>query len=165
MLAEIDRNPRISQKDLGTQVGLAPSMVNNYMKQLCDDGMVHKRGLNNKRTTYHLTDAGCRMLKDLGSQYVAEVLRLYVRLTVDLHRFRENGISRVMLHGAAEACDAVRQAAEEIGLEVVKAGATDDVGGWAGAPPRQTYGVLLASAESLEQETAVQDYGVTVYRM
>jgi DNA-binding Lrp family transcriptional regulator len=126
ILVEIERDSQVSQKELATRVGLAPSMVNNYMKQLCDEGKVQKCGPNHKRISYHLTDGGRTTRDELLSGYLVEGLRLYQSLSEDLkrrlRRIQEDGISRVMLLGAAEACEAITRAAHEVGLEVVQTG-------------------------------------------
>ena len=123
ILVEIERDPEVSQKELAIRVGLAPSMVNNYMKQLCDQEKVQKVGPNHKRITYHLTEAGRRMRDELLSQYLMEGLRLYSSLSEDLkrrlRRIQQDGISRVMLFGNTDACEAFGRAAQDVGLQVV----------------------------------------------
>jgi len=124
ILVEIERDPEVSQKELAIRVGLAPSMVNNYMKQLCDQEKVQKVGPNHKRITYHLTEAGRRMRDELLSQYLMEGLRLYSSLSEDLkrrlRRIQQDGISRVMLFGNTDACEAIGRAAHDVGLQVVQ---------------------------------------------
>ena len=126
ILTEIERDPQVSQKELAIRVGLAPSMVNNYMKQLCEHEKVQKCGPNHKRITYHLTEGGRKMRDELLSQYLVEGLRLYQGLSEDLksrlRRIQQDGISRIMLLGAAETCEAIGRAAHDVGLQVVSTG-------------------------------------------
>ena len=182
ILVEIERDPHVSQKELAIRVGLAPSMVNNYMKQLCDQEKVQKVGPNHKRISYHLTEAGRRMRDELLAQYLLEGLRLYETLSEDLkrrlRRIQQDGISRVMLFGAAEACEAISRAAQDVGLEVVQGGdASHDtrtarvaVGGavHAGAPDG-AQAVLVADTRGEQQGSGLlrglKEQGLPVYHV
>lgn len=93
ILLEIGRDPQASQKELAARVGLAPSMVNNYMKQLCEDQKVQKCGPNHKRITYHLTEGGRRFMQERLSQYLAEGSRLCQSLSEDL-KLGETDVTR-----------------------------------------------------------------------
>lgn len=123
ILMEIDRDPRVSQKLLAARVGLAPSMVNNYIKQLCEMQKVRKEGPNHKATTYHLTKEGRRIMESLFSEYLFEALALQRILSRDLrNRLRgimDEGVSRVALQGAPASSQAIRAAARDVGLQVI----------------------------------------------
>ena len=161
ILVEIERDSQVSQKELATRVGLAPSMVNNYMKQLCDEGKVQKCGPNHKRISYHLTDGGRMTRDELLSGYLVEGLRLYQNLSEDLkrrlRRIQQDGISRVMLLGAAEACEAITRAAHEVGLEVVQTGDSVQL---AGASTASVAGALKDTAFDGAQAVLVADSSV-----
>ena len=167
ILVEIDRDPQVSQKELAMRVGLAPSMVNNYMKQLCDEEKVQKCGPNHKRITYHLTEEGRRMKSDLLSRYLTEALRLYQTLSEDLKRrlrhIQKEGISSVVLLGAEESCDAIRKAAGEVGLQVLGASeatpeacaAKMSIGGVSGASAHRPQAVLVADSDAVGAESRI----------
>lgn len=181
ILVEIDRDPQVSQKELATRVGLAPSMVNNYMKQLCDEEKVQKCGPNHKRITYHLTEEGRRIKSDLLSRYLTEALRLYQMLSEDLKRrlrhIQQEGISSVVLLGAEESCDAVRKAASEVGLQVLGAeeaapqtcAAKMTIGGSSHAPAHRPQAVLVADSDAVGTESKVlEDFkkqGLPIYHV
>ena len=159
ILVEIDRDPQVSQKELAYRVGLAPSMVNNYMKQLCDEEKVVKQGPNHKRITYHLTEGGQKVKSDLLSDYLMEGLRLYQFLSEDLkerlRRIQKDGFARVTLVGSAESCHALESVAREIGLEIV--GTT--VGDASEQPARVTInGGTQASPFDRAQAVLVTDH-------
>lgn len=182
ILLEIDRDPQVSQKELALRVGLAPSMVNNYMKQLCDEQKVIKQGPNHKRISYHLTESGRKIKNDLLSGYLMEGLRLYSCLSEDLkqrlRRIQQDGIARVVLVGSAGSCQALESVAREVGLEVVGIcnGASGMqpmravVNGEAQSPPYdRAQAVLLADhtdgPESAQAAHRGQGSGLPVYRV
>ncbi|HEY3176854.1 MAG TPA: winged helix-turn-helix transcriptional regulator [Candidatus Polarisedimenticolia bacterium] len=181
ILMEIDRDPQVSQKELALRVGLAPSMVNNYMKQLCDEEKVQKCGPNHKRITYHLTEEGKRMKEDLLARYLTEGLRLYQTLSEDLKRrlrnIQQEGISSVVLLGAEEACDAIRKAAGEVGLEVLgtEEAAADackgkmTIGGGSHAPRHRPQAVLVTDTDTEESRSRVletfKQQGLPIYHV
>jgi len=179
IISEIERDPQVSQKELALRVGLAPSMVNNYMKQLCDQDKIQKVGPNHKRITYHLTEAGRRLRDELLSEYLMEGLRLYQTLSEDLkrrlRRIQQDGISRILLVGAAEACEALSRAAHDVGLEVVpgepKTARAVGVAGGDGSPAGLdgAQAVLVADQRSEEQGAVLlrglKEQGLPVYRV
>ena len=105
------------------QGNLAPSMVNNYIKNLTRNILVQMQGINRCRITYHLTPAGIERRSNLLSTYMMEMLRLYRNAKGEfrqrLAKFYDEGLRRVVLYGAGETAFLVISVARDVGLEVV----------------------------------------------
>ena len=123
ILLEIEKDPNISQSHLAQKVNLAPSMVNNYIKNLTRNGRVKMQGVNRRRTTYHLSPEGIERRGELLSTYMMEMLRLYRNAKGEfrqrLAKFYDEGLRRVVLYGAGETAFLVISVARDVGLEVV----------------------------------------------
>ncbi|MEW5766375.1 MAG: winged helix-turn-helix transcriptional regulator [bacterium] len=123
ILLEIEKNSRISQHILAHRVGLAPSMVNNYIKGLTERGIVEVKGESHRRLTYSLTSKGLDQRALLLSSYMIETIKLYknakAEFKVRLNKFIEEGLERVIFYGAGETAEVVFPVAEELGFNVV----------------------------------------------
>jgi DNA-binding MarR family transcriptional regulator len=123
LLIEIGKNANISQSTLAEKANLAPSMVNNYMKNFVDEGLVEMRGATRRKVTYELTKKGVKRRGELLSAYMGEMLRLYKNARTEFSsrvaKFYDEGLHRVVLYGAGEIALLLITAAKEIGIEIV----------------------------------------------
>jgi len=123
MLVLIGDNPLVSQHVLAREIGITPTMVNNYMKYLTDKNMVSVEGKTNRQTKYFLTPKGKRRRRMLLNKYITEVSGLYSACKMEFRRrlneFHRNGIKRVIFFGAAETGEIAYQAASTTALEIV----------------------------------------------
>ncbi|MDI6793266.1 MAG: winged helix-turn-helix transcriptional regulator [bacterium] len=123
ILLEIGKNSRISQNGLAQRVGLAPSMVNNYIKDLIQRGIIEIGGQSPRRLNYSLTSKGLDQRAVLLSSYMIETIKLYknakAEFKIRLSKLMEEGIKRVIFYGAGETAEVVFPVAEELGFNVV----------------------------------------------
>lgn len=124
LMMEIERDPAISQSRLARKAGLAPSMVNNYIRRMSESGLLDKQGTNCRDTTYHLTVTGLARSAELMRRYSIETVRLYKYAKEEFRRRIREALGgrkglRVALYGAAETGELVYQVCRELGHEVV----------------------------------------------
>lgn len=123
ILLEIEKNSRISQNTLAQRVGLAPSMVNNYIKGLTERGIVEVKGKNQRCLCYSLTSKGLDQRAVLLSSYMIETIKLYknakAEFKIRLSNLIKEGLNRVIFYGAGETAEVVFPVAEELGFNVV----------------------------------------------
>lgn len=124
LLAEIEDDPSISQSRMAARVGIAPSMVNNYIRRLVTRGFLIKSGANNRSTTYHLTPAGRLRHEELVRRYTIETVRLYKYAKHEFRRILAGKFGarqglRIALYGAAETGELVCQLCLEMGHRIV----------------------------------------------
>ena len=124
LMIEVEHDPSISQSRLGKKIGLVPSMVNNYIRQMSEQGFLIKAGSSHRKTTYHLTEKGRAHCAELMKRYRIETVRLYKYAKQEFRRrlvgkFNSNRALKVALYGAAETGELAYQVCLELGHEVV----------------------------------------------
>ena len=123
ILGSIERSPSVSQSALAELAGISVAMINGYIRDMQECGLIKMTGSNHRRIRYHLTDQGRRMFSDLLRSYSTEVIQLYgiAKRGIEdkLRKFVEEGIRRIALFGAAETGEVVLAAAEGLPIEIV----------------------------------------------
>ncbi|MHC4558348.1 MAG: winged helix-turn-helix transcriptional regulator [Planctomycetota bacterium] len=125
VLLAIRNAPRISQHKIAKITYLSSSMVNNYMKELQQEGLITVTGDTNRTQEYHLTSSGRDKLISLLLSYSAEIIQLYAgakrEITKRLNHMHLEGVRTVALFGAAETAEVVYAAIKETPLTVTAA--------------------------------------------
>jgi predicted transcriptional regulator len=154
LMVEIERDPAISQSRLADKAGLVPSMVNNYIRMMSEQGLLHKEGASRRRTTYHLTQQGRDRCAELMRRYSIETVRLYKYAKGEFRRrlaerFRSLRGMRIVIYGAAETGELVYQVCLEMGCRVV--GVVDSNPAMQG---RKMFGCRVASPSEIDSMNA-----------
>lgn len=122
-LEEIEKNPRISQRELSNQLGVALGITNALLKNLVCKGLVKIRGNNNRSLTYHLTHAGVLAKSKLAMQWTLNTIDFYreARQSVasKLAVLAQNNVKSVALYGLGELTEIAVIVAPEAGLKVI----------------------------------------------
>ena len=72
-------NPHLTQAALSRHCGLSVSMVNNYMKELCEVGLIEYRRKSTKSVSYHLTAAGRAQLEAMESELTGDTIARFAQ--------------------------------------------------------------------------------------
>lgn len=114
ILEALTRDSSLSQYELGKRLNLSGAMVNQYLKQLQEDGLVEFMPVNGKSYRYTLTEAGRRSRREMFSDYSSETVRLYTTIKdfvlERLAVLQDEGKTRLALFGASETCEVVLSA-------------------------------------------------------
>jgi len=109
ILLEIDKNKKVSQNSISEVVGIAPSMVNNYLKDFVEHELVLMEGKTHRKVNYFLTEKGAARRIQLLSKYMVEAVKLYknakFEISERLKAIRKEGIRRVVFYGAGETAE------------------------------------------------------------
>lgn len=120
LLMSIQKDARITQKQLGGKTCLSSSMVNNYIKELSKEGLIQIKGNSNRDMAYHLTPAGKAYVSENFLHFSAEIVQFYagVRREISdmLTEFYNDGIRTVVLYGASDTAEIVYSALEKTEL-------------------------------------------------
>jgi DNA-binding MarR family transcriptional regulator len=123
ILTEIARRSDVSQRELAERAMLGTTMVNRYITEMQQEGLVEVEGETNRTFRYRLTAAGRYRREELFFQVSKEVVQFYGLVKQEFHRrlrgHAREGVRRVVLFGAAETAELVYAAAEGTGLEIV----------------------------------------------
>jgi len=127
-LEEIEKNPKISQRELSNHLGVALGITNSLLKNLVHKGLLKIRGENNRSLTYHLTHAGVLAKSRLAMRWTLNTIDFYrqARLNIAdrLKYLVDQGIESVALYGIGELTEITVIVAPEVGLKVI--GIIDD---------------------------------------
>lgn len=144
---------KVSQHRIGRMTRLSSSMVNNYIKELQENGMITISGNTNRTQSYHLTPSGHNELITLLIDYSAEIIRLYgtakQKVLERLNAVYEEGIRTIVLFGAAETAEVVHAALKDTPLKVT--GVVDSDPAKQGKP---FNGLTILAPESLKDMNA-----------
>jgi len=123
ILLAVHDSPNLSQHKIARLTHLSSSMVNNYIRTLHQEGLIHVTGATNRTQRYHLTPEGRVELFALILLYSTEIIQLYGAakraLAERLLGLHSEGIRTIALFGAAETAEVVHAALKGTPLSVV----------------------------------------------
>ncbi|CCH49877.1 winged helix-turn-helix transcriptional regulator [Pseudodesulfovibrio piezophilus] len=123
ILEALTRDSNLSQFELGRRLNLSGAMVNQYLKQLQEGGLVEFLPVNGKSYHYTLTDKGKQVRRDMFSDYSSETIRLYTTIKdfvlENLRGLLDEGKTRLALFGASETCEVVLSALRDTKFQIM----------------------------------------------
>lgn len=142
--------PNSSQHHIAEKSHLSSSMVNIYIKELKQAGLITVSGKTNRTTEYHLTEKGQKKLFQDFISFSSEAVQIYAAVKREiirlLKRYEINGIRTVVLYGASDTAEVVLSAIPHTRLVVI--GIVD------GNPAKQGHlfnGTLIQAPETISQ--------------
>lgn len=104
ILREVAEKARITQAELATLCSLSVAMVNNYMKDLCNKGLLEYKRKSVKSVTYHLTPSGTRHMETLQTELISEMVRMFERakeqIRARIMNQANSALQRVVVYGS-----------------------------------------------------------------
>jgi DNA-binding MarR family transcriptional regulator len=123
VLEEIEKNPKVSQRDLAKKLGVALGIVNSLIHTLVRKGMIKIRGENNRTLTYHLTHRGVLHKSRLALEWTKNTISFYLqarkRIAAKLKALAEEGVKTVVFYGTNELAEIALIVASEVDLKVI----------------------------------------------
>lgn len=111
LLQEIEKDPSITQKELGNVIGAAPSMVNVYIKELEEQNYLNREYISTKTVNYRITPEGIKRKNYLLIVYMRELLALYYLAKNNVEEFlskvQQKGYKNLLLYGAGEVAETI----------------------------------------------------------
>ncbi len=121
-LEEIEKNPKISQRELSGQLGVALGITNALLKALVRKGLIKIRGDNNRSLSYHLTHSGVLAKGALALKWTYNTIDFYRQARRDvaekMTELAESGVKTVVLYGIDDLTEIAVLVASEVSLEV-----------------------------------------------
>jgi DNA-binding MarR family transcriptional regulator len=122
LLASVDREGKISQRQLAAQLGVALGLVNAYLKRCVKKGLIKVRNAPPRRYVYYLTPHGFREKARLTAEFLAysfasfREARTQCSALMDIAAAR--GWQSVALIGASDLTEIAILCASERGINV-----------------------------------------------
>jgi len=121
-------DPHITQAVLARRCGLSVAMVNNYMKDLCADGLLEYHRKSSKNVSYHLTAAGSGRVETIGQELLQEMLDFFAMAKERIRNLVLSqlppGPLRVVLYGLDDVAVIAFHALDSLNVRIV--GVCDD---------------------------------------
>jgi DNA-binding MarR family transcriptional regulator len=123
ILEQIAGNSDITQSELAQKCSLSVAMVNNYMKELCDRGLLEYRRKSSKTISYHVTASGRQAAELTQNEMLRELIKMagdardWVRDIIMLQAGRE--LRRAVLYGTGILAEVAFHALESARVRVV----------------------------------------------
>ena len=127
----IEKNKDITQREISEQIGVAVSMVNNYLDEYEEKGLIKRKYLSTKTVEYFVTKKGVEHKKILNISYLNDSLKIFKSASADIVEFLnqiiKKGFKKILLYGAGEVAEILLQTItveSNIPIEIV--GVIDD---------------------------------------
>jgi predicted transcriptional regulator len=128
ILKRIATKSEITQAELAQRCDLSVAMVNNYMKELCNSGLLEYRRKSSKSISYHLTDGGREAAEAIQRELLQELVRLYAAAKERVRKLilspTDGKLHRIVLYGTGDLAELVFHALESADVSMV--GVCDD---------------------------------------
>jgi DNA-binding MarR family transcriptional regulator len=105
----IEKDANITQREISKTIGVAVSMVNQYLDSYEKSGLIKKKKHSTKTVEYFVTKKGKERIKVLNIGYLNSAQQLYdsakENIEVFMNQIRLKGFRNILLYGAGEVCE------------------------------------------------------------
>lgn len=109
ILDMIEKNPNITQREMSKTIGVAVSMINDYLNIYEKDKLIKRKKHSTKTVEYFITKKGSERRKVLNIGYLNASQHLYNSAKENIEQFlfqmERKGFANIMLYGAGEVCE------------------------------------------------------------
>ncbi len=123
ILKQVAADQDITQAELAERCALSVAMVNNYMKELCDRGLLEYRRKNSKTISYHVTAAGQEAATAAQNELLQEWTKLFADAQEQVRQMIMNQshgtLRRVVLYGSGILAEIAFHALESAKVSVI----------------------------------------------
>jgi len=122
----IEKDAKITQREISKKVGIAVSMVNSYLDDYEKKGLVKRKKHSTKNVEYFVTKKGKERRKVLNIWYLKSSHEVYLSAKDNIIKFLNQiigkGFKKILLYGAGEVAEImlhVMNDDDQIPLEVI----------------------------------------------
>jgi DNA-binding MarR family transcriptional regulator len=123
LLAAVDENSSVTQRDVARELGIALGLANTYLKRCVKKGLIKVRQVPANRYTYYLTPRGFAEKSRLTAEYLTQRFHFFRLMRNEcaavLERCESNGWSKVALHGLTDISEILFTCLPEHEVEIV----------------------------------------------
>ncbi|EAR68578.1 hypothetical protein B14911_03309 [Bacillus sp. NRRL B-14911] len=109
ILEAIEDNEKLTQKELSSLINVAPSMINQYLGDMENRGLLTRRYISIKNVTYHISKEGIDRKNYLLMSYLYELIKYYNFAKQNIESFfkkiEEKKLQSILLYGAGEVAE------------------------------------------------------------
>ena len=109
LLSAISRDKHITQRDIASKMNVSVAMVNFYLDEYEEKGLIKRVYHGTKSIDYFVTDKGEERRKELSIRYLESALDVYneakLSCNVTFKKLRIKNFKKVLFYGAGEVCE------------------------------------------------------------
>lgn len=110
----VEKNPKITQRELSKTLGVAVSMINLHLEVFEKTGLIKRKKYSTKTVEYFVTKKGTERRKVLNIGYLNATKELYFQAKDTFEKFlaqvKEKGFTNILLYGAGEVAEMILHA-------------------------------------------------------
>lgn len=114
ILDMVEKNPKITQREIATHLGVAVSMINDHLEVFEKKGLIKRKKYSTKTVEYFVTKKGIERRKVLNIGYLNATKELYFQAKDTFEKFlaqvNEKGFTNILLYGAGEVAEMILHA-------------------------------------------------------
>jgi DNA-binding MarR family transcriptional regulator len=126
----IEKDQNITQRQMAEALGVAVSMVNQYLDIYEKDKLIKRKKHSTKIVEYFITQKGSERKKVLNIAYLSSSQQIYNSAKENIESFliqiENKGFKNILLYGAGEVCEILLNAIKSSKVASVKAQAIVD---------------------------------------
>ncbi len=122
----IEKDANITQREISKTIGVAVSMINSYIENFVEKGLIKKKKHSTKTVEYFVTKKGMERRKLLNIWYLKSSHEVYLSAKDNIIKFLNQiinkGFKKILLYGAGEVAEIMLQVMNDdnnIPLEVL----------------------------------------------
>ena len=109
----IEKDSNITQREISKTIGVAVSMVNQYIEDFVEKGLIKKKKHSTKTVEYFVTKKGMERRKLLNIWYLKSSHEVYLSAKDNIIKFLNQiinkGFKKILLYGAGEVAEIMLQ--------------------------------------------------------
>ena len=109
----IEKNKNITQREIGESIEVAVSMINNYLDEYEEKGLIKRKYHSTKTVEYFVTKKGVERKKLLNIRYLKDSQIVYQsaknNIISFLNQIVDKGFKKILLYGAGEVAEILLQ--------------------------------------------------------
>ncbi len=123
LLAYVEREAHVSQRQLAGELGVALGLVNTYIKRCVKKGLIKVQQVPSRRYAYFLTPTGFAEKSRLATEYLTWSLSFFRRARAEctglMLEAKQRGWSSVALSGGSDLAEIAILCAAEQGISII----------------------------------------------
>jgi len=132
LLEEIERNPKVSQRELSHKFGIALGVTNACIKRMARRGLIRLKGIPPRRIAYYITPRGFAEKANFALRVFSYNIRHYAEMkkliSTKLIEMQSSGVKRVAFYGVSDEMEVAYITLQ--GLDIKLVGIVDDEKNW-----------------------------------
>ena len=123
LLEEIEKNPKVSQRELSNKFGIALGVTNACIKRMARRGLIRLKGFPPRRIAYYITPKGFVEKANLTLRFFSYNIRHYAEMKKQISKklleMQNSGVKRIAFYGVSDEMEVAYITLQGLNMELV----------------------------------------------